>query len=139
MTADPAFVASVGAAHDVTTPRAGSQERKHDGLRAIVAGSPADELPQLIGDLEAAKAAAWARLAAGRAPAPTSGASDRLLTMPRVAERLGITEHQAREMGRRGELPVVHVGERHVRVSARALEDWIKRRAQGRLIQPGRR
>ena len=68
-----------------------------------------------------------------------SGASDRLLTMPRAAERLGITEHQAREMGRRGELPVVHVGERHVRVSARALEEWIKRRAQARLAEPGRR
>jgi len=120
--------------------RDGAQERKHDRLRAIVAGSATDELPQLIGDLEAAKAAAWARLAAGRAAASSSGAvSDRLLTMPRVAERLGITEHQAREMGRRRELPVVHVGERHVRVSARTLEDWIRRRAQNRLAEPGRR
>lgn len=136
MTAEPAFA---GDGDAEPRYRQGAQERKHDGLGAIVAGSPTEELPRLIGDLEAAKAAAWARLATARGPSAASGASDRLLTMPRAAERLGITEHQAREMGRRGELPVVHVGERHVRVSARALEEWIKRRAQARLAEPGRR
>jgi len=53
---------------------------------------------------------------------------DRLLTMPEAAERLGITEHQAREMGRRGELPVVTVGKRFVRVRIGTLEDWIRQR-----------
>jgi excisionase family DNA binding protein len=54
--------------------------------------------------------------------------ADRLLTMPEVAERLGITEHQAREMGRRGDLPVFTVGKRFVRVRVSTLEDWIRRR-----------
>jgi predicted DNA-binding transcriptional regulator AlpA len=53
---------------------------------------------------------------------------DRLLTMPEAAERLGITEHQAREMGRRADLPVVTVGKRFVRVRVSTLEDWIRRR-----------
>ena len=86
--------------------------------RAMVEATPAEGLPRLIGDLEAARAAAWARLASPAAGAhPTE---DRLLRMPAVAARLGITEHQARELGRRGKLPVVRVGERRVRVSARA-------------------
>jgi excisionase family DNA binding protein len=59
--------------------------------------------------------------------------------MPETAKRLGITEHQAREMGRRGELPIVTVGERFVRVRAAALEGWILRRERGTLSRPGGR
>ena len=59
---------------------------------------------------------------------PDAPEANRLLTMPEVAERLAVTEHQAREMGRRSELPVITVGERFVRVRARSLEDWIRRR-----------
>jgi excisionase family DNA binding protein len=95
---------------------------------AVESATPG-ELPRLIGALEAARAAAWARLLAPQEPAK----EDRLVAMPEVAARLGIKEHQAREMGRRGGLPVVHVGERHVRVSSRALEEWIKR---GTLSRP---
>ena len=96
-------------------------------LRAMVEATPRERLPRLIGDLEAARAAAWARLAS---PAARSHLTeDRLLSMPDVAARLGITEHQARELGRRGRLPIVRVGQRHVRVAARALEEWIRNRA----------
>jgi len=105
-------------------------------LAAVVARAAPDELPQLIGELEAAKAAAWARLTA---PPSSRGGADleaHLLSMPEVAERLHITEHQAREMGRRGELPVVRVGERHVRVSASSLVEWIRRRGSGTLSRP---
>jgi excisionase family DNA binding protein len=63
---------------------------------------------------------------------------DRLLTMPEAAERLGITEHQAREMGRRGELPVVTVGKRFVRVRIGTLEDWIRQR-EGATLSGARR
>jgi hypothetical protein len=48
--------------------------------------------------------------------------------MNAVAKKLNVTEHQAREMGRRHELPTVIVGDRFVRVRAGALEDWIRRR-----------
>ena len=40
---------------------------------------------------------------------------------------------RAREMGRRGELPVILVGQRRVRVSGRALADWIAARDGGTL------
>jgi hypothetical protein len=55
--------------------------------------------------------------------------------MPQVADRLGVKEHQAREMGRRNELPVIVIGERFVRVRAGALEEWIRRRENGRSIR----
>jgi excisionase family DNA binding protein len=64
-------------------------------------------------------------------------ADDHLLTMPEVAERLGVTEHQAREMGRRQQLPVITVGDRFVRVRAGALEEWIRLRENGRTIRRG--
>ena len=99
----------------------------------VEAAAPA-ELPRLIGGLEAARAAAWAPLAS--IGSPKGEASDQLLSMPEAARRLGITEHQAREMGRRREQPVVHVGERHVRVSVRALEEWIRWQGNGSLSAP---
>jgi len=95
-------------------------------LAAVVAAAQPEELPGLIGQLEAAKAAAWARLVAP--PSGPSPADDRLLTLPEAAKVLGITEHQAREMGRRGELPVIQVGERSVRIRAGALAEWMRRR-----------
>lgn len=103
-------------------------------LTDLVGAAAPAELPRLIGELEAAKAAAWARLAS--IGSPKGEASDRLLSMPEAARRLGITEHQAREMGRRRQLPVVHVGERHVRVSLRTLEEWIRRQGNGSLSVP---
>jgi len=99
-------------------------------LRALVANAEPADLPSLVGELEAAKAAAWARLA-GPSARPPDAPADRLLTMPQAAERLGITEHQARELGRRGDLPTVLVGERHVRVRASTLTEWIRRREKG--------
>lgn len=92
------------------------------------------QLPALVGALAQAQAAALARLTA-RTPEGRPETDDRLLTMPEVALRLGVTEHQAREMGRRGELPIIAVGDRFVRVRAGALGDWIRRRENGRTIR----
>jgi excisionase family DNA binding protein len=89
----------------------------------VQTAAPTD-LPALIGELARLQALALSRLTAPSVTAAPQE-TDKLLTMPEVAERLGITEHQAREMGRSRKLPTVHVGERHVRVSARALADWI--------------
>ena len=50
---------------------------------------PAEELPGLIGQLEAAKATAWARLAA---PTPTHSERDELLSVLEAARRLGVSE-----------------------------------------------
>jgi excisionase family DNA binding protein len=47
---------------------------------------PADELPELIGDLERVKAAAWARLAT-----PTLQEHDELLNVQGAARRLGVS------------------------------------------------
>ena len=106
-----------------------------DTLAEMIRDTPSEDLASLIGDLDGAKAKAWALLVSAaiwekepRIPNP-----DRLLKMPEVAHVLGITEHQAREMGRRGELPVIAVGERHVRVRAGALTEWITQRERGTL------
>jgi hypothetical protein len=50
---------------------------------------PAEDLPDLIGQLEAAKATAWARLSA---PVPVSPERDELLDVEAAAERLGVSE-----------------------------------------------
>ena len=69
------------------------------------------------------------------AMAQANGASrdeDRLLDMAEVAKVLGVVEGAARDLGRRGELPVVNVG-RYVRVRASSLREWMAVRENGRL------
>jgi excisionase family DNA binding protein len=100
-------------------------------LEAALSRAEAPELLALAGELQGR---AWASLTT-RTSEHQEPADDRLLTMPEVAERLGVTEHQAREMGRRQELPVITVGDRFVRVRARALEEWIRLRENGRTIR----
>lgn len=97
-------------------------------LEAAVAAAEPPELLALAGELQGR---AWSRLF----PPQQSAEKYSLLTMSEVAERLGVTEHQAREMGRRGELPIVTVGERFVRVRATSLEEWIRRRENGTSIR----
>ena len=98
-------------------------------LSAVVAQAAPEELPGLIGRLAEAQAKALARIVQPRAPQPTE---DRLLTMGEAAKMLGVSEHRAREMGRRRELPVVQLGERQVRISAARLAEWVRRRENGR-------
>ena len=50
---------------------------------------PAEELPDLIGQLEAAKATAWARLTLQSPPEPLH---DELLDVSETARRLGVSE-----------------------------------------------
>ena len=49
----------------------------------------AEELPDFIGELEAVKAAAWARLAA---PSPAIHEHDELLEVDAAAQRLGVSK-----------------------------------------------
>lgn len=98
-------------------------------LEAAVTAATADELPRLVGALEAAKAAAWARLATP-APRNTAEAADRVLSMGEVASRLGVSLYTAREMGRRGELPVTTLG-RRVGVRDSSLRRFLDLRERG--------
>ena len=50
---------------------------------------PAQDLPELIGQLEAAKATAWARLST---PVAAPVGHDELLGVPEAARRLGVSE-----------------------------------------------
>jgi hypothetical protein len=86
-----------------------------------------DAKPEEKSGLALALLARLGALAAGMVAAPAvppsgSGqAEDRLLDMREVAERLGIPEDRARDLGRRGELLVVTIGKyKRVRLSALA-------------------
>jgi hypothetical protein len=58
-------------------------------LLGLVTTAAVEDLPDLIGQLEAAKATAWARLAAPTAKPPDH---DELLGVAETARRLGISE-----------------------------------------------
>jgi hypothetical protein len=60
-----------------------------DRLRSVARELPAGELPDFIGELEAAKATAWARLAA---PSPAIQEHDELLEVDAAAQRLGVSK-----------------------------------------------
>ena len=102
-------------------------------LAALVAAAAPEELWALIGQLEEAKARAIARLIAptSASPAVPLARGDRLLSMPQVAERLGLSLYTVRERGRRGELPVVKVG-RRVGVREESLRRFIDQRERGK-------
>jgi excisionase family DNA binding protein len=105
---------------------------------AIASASEPATVAALIGELARLQALAQARMSVLALPAAPANDEARLLTMPEVAERLGITEDLARGMGRRGELPTVTVGERQVRVRTGALSRWVADRERGNLSR-GRR
>lgn len=56
-------------------------------------------------------------------------ASDRLLTIPDVAERLAVPASYAYELARQGKLPTVRLG-KYVRVRAALLTEWLTGRGQ---------
>jgi predicted DNA-binding transcriptional regulator AlpA len=99
-------------------------------LCSLVEGTPAPELPQLIGDLEAARAAAWARLTAPAADKPSEalGQEARNLDVAEAAKRLGMSRDWLYRHA--SKLPfAVRIGRRVVFDSV-ALERWNRRHAE---------
>jgi len=109
-----------------------SMETRYAALLALARETPQPNLPRVLGMLAEAQAEALARL---RSPQPNGAPADeeRLVDMPEVAKVLGIPEEHARELGRRGEIPTVRVGERYVRVRLSSLRQWIETNEGGRL------
>jgi predicted DNA-binding transcriptional regulator AlpA len=99
-------------------------------LRSLVECTPAHEVPQLIGDLEAAKAVAWVRLTAPAADAPfdVPVQEARNLDVTEAAKRLGMSRDWLYRHA--AELPfAVRIGRRVVFDSV-ALERWNRRRVE---------
>jgi excisionase family DNA binding protein len=96
-----------------------------------VASVPVEQIPEAIGDLERLRVRLLARLVAAQG-VPSGGEDGRgyeqLLTMKEVSRRLGVPQAYARELGRRGELTVVRVGVKYVRVRESVLDAWIRQR-----------
>jgi len=99
-------------------------------LDSLVESTPAPDLPQLIGDLEAAKAVAWARLTApttGETP-DVPGREARNLDATEAARRLGMSRDWLYRNAAR--LPfAVRIGRRVV-FDSLALERWNRRHAE---------
>jgi excisionase family DNA binding protein len=91
---------------------------------------PLDQIPAVIGQLAALQCRLAAKLLDGHDDRPSSPdtSSEQLLSMKEVAGQLGVPVAYARELGRRGELPVVHVGPKYVRVRQSVLDAWIAQR-----------
>jgi predicted DNA-binding transcriptional regulator AlpA len=99
-------------------------------LRSLAEETPAPELPELIGELEAARAVAWARLTApaGDRAADVSNSEARNLDITEAATRLGISKDWLYRHA--SELPfALRIGRRLVFDSV-ALERWNRRRVE---------
>jgi hypothetical protein len=80
-------------------------------LKRYAADLPADQLPSLLGALEATRARAWIRLAAAEhATQDTPTDTGRLLDAKAMAARLQVPESWLREHARGGRVPCVYVG-----------------------------
>ena len=96
-----------------------------------------EERPGLVVQLAARVAALGAGMAPSSGPLSpreeNREGKERLLKMREVAQVLGVEEEFAREMGRGGDLPVVRLGDRCVRVRLETLRQWIHVRENGQL------
>jgi excisionase family DNA binding protein len=71
------------------TGRGTNENNLLERLRTVARELPAGELPSFLGELEAVKATAWARLTS---PAVLSQPHDELLSVEVAAERLGVSK-----------------------------------------------
>ncbi len=91
-----------------------------------------EELPALVGVLEAAKALAWSRLAT---PAPPILRTEPLLTAEELAPVIKLPVHAVRDRARRGIIPSVRIGH-YVRFQASAVIAALKGEAPSRSAHP---
>lgn len=92
-------------------------------LLQVVRDVPAEELPDLIGQLESIKATAWQRLSA---PAQAPREHDELLPVEVAAERLGISKDYLYRHSR--EYPFTRRQGRKLLFSASGIERYIKQK-----------
>jgi excisionase family DNA binding protein len=93
---------------------------------AKVMGAQPSEMPDIVASLASLTTLVTSRLL----EMVPRGQSERLLTMKDAAERLGVAEETARELGRRGDLPIVQIG-RSRRVRESAIERFVETRERG--------
>lgn len=99
------------------------------GLGTQIQEARIEELPNLIGNLEALKAVAWSRITTANARAGAAAHADENLSVAEAARRLGISRHYLYRHAHRFPF-TVKIG-RRVLFSTRGLEVWLQRR-QGR-------
>lgn len=114
-----------------------SDDRILDELRAVVRAAPIERLPDLLGRIESVRVLGLARLTAP-VRTPERPTEEPLLTLPEVAALLGVPVEHARELGRRGMLATIRVGERYVRVRRSALEHFLQERERQAMSQKSR-
>ena len=90
---------------------------------------PAEELPSFLGGLEAAKAAAWARLAAPASPRPVAlELAVEWITPEQAAEIAGVPVRRIYEWAK-GQRWASRPSRRCLRVSERGFRRWLEARA----------
>ncbi len=99
----------------------GPQGDLFERLRNVARELPAGALPEFIGELEAVKATAWARLTA---PAAAQSEHDELLGVGEAARRLGISEDYLYR--RAPEYPFTRRQGRKLLFSAQGIDKHIK-------------
>ena len=97
-------------------------------IRGLVDATPTTELPLLIGELEAAKAAAWTRLnALSDTPPADLPSADRLLTPDEAAAIAGVKVTRIYAWAR-GQRWACRPSRKCLRVSEPAFRRWLRSR-----------
>jgi excisionase family DNA binding protein len=98
---------------------------------ADAASVPVEQIPALLGAVEAYRAHLWQRMTAPPRLDLVSNAqsSPPLLTAAQAAERLGVTTARVYQLIRTGELPSVPIG-KYKRIAPVALDAWVSARQQ---------
>src|SRR5262249_10386900 len=79
-------------------------------LQRLAMEASQDQLPELLGILEAAKAAAWVRLSMPALRAPVATEATEMLTAEQLATMFNTPKSLWYELARRGDVPCVQLG-----------------------------
>ncbi len=93
---------------------------------------PPEAVTPLMAQCAALQSTLAARLATVQPvsfPPPSPQDTERLLTVPEVAEVLGVHPSYVYEVARSGKLPIVRLG-KYVRIAPSALREWLAERGQ---------
>ncbi len=101
-------------------------------LEKVLVDTPTEHVPVLLGELERIKVSLMSKLMQASVPKAEPALGEEVwLTIPQVAERLGIPIQRAYELARhQGGLPTIRLG-KSLRVSPTELTAWLGQQKQG--------
>lgn len=88
-----------------------------------------NEIPDVLGQIESARAILSARMLTPQGPVIEPQGNDTLITVEEMAKRTTLTEQYCYDLIRKGGIPAVHIG-KYIRIRVSDLSAWIEKHTE---------